>query len=141
MPNPLRYATLALALTVALAGAGTARADEAYECRIAQDADNGGWLPEIVVVGRKDGAKTAVVNDPIIDHFIGHPVEAKVETDNSARITFVWEVRTTSRTNQVTRQVYRLTVRKDGLGAQMTSKPLGYEGVYAAEGTCRLARS
>ena len=129
---------LAIAFS-ALAGF-QAQAGTGYECAINQVSSNGSWLPEVVVVGSKDSDAKPEVFDPVIKYFVGHPIVAKVETENDRRVTYTWEVKVKANNNQFARMLYRLTVTKKNLAAQMTAQPLGYEDVFIAPGTCKKVK-
>lgn len=133
-------ATAALAAAFSLLTAAGAMAEDVYECAIKQHAENGSWVPEIVVAGKDGGPGEAVIYDPIIDHFVGHPLKGKVETDNDTRITFVWEVTIKSGSNQHARMAYRLTVQKANQKAQISARPLGYADNFTSQGTCKKAK-
>ena len=138
---PVTRRPLFFALCLALSAlAGQAQADQAYECAIKQVSANGPWLPEVVVVGTEGGSTKPVVYDPLIDHFAGHPIAAKIDTDNDKRITYAWELKIKSGSNQHSRMRYRLTVTKKTLAAQMTAQPLGYEDIFIATGSCKKVK-
>jgi hypothetical protein len=133
-------AALALAAAFSLLTAASARAEDVYECAIKQHAENGAWVPEVVVVSWEAGDSTAVVYDPLIDHFIGKPIEAKIETDNAKRTTVIWELEITNVKGQHTHMLYRLTVTKGSLKAQMSARPQRYANFFNAQGTCKKAK-
>jgi hypothetical protein len=116
-------------------------ADTVYECQIQQKAADGGWIPEVVVVAQADGEDTAVVYDPIIEYYLEAPVEAKIDTDNAKRVTYSWEVKAKSNSNQYTRMKYRLTVMKADHTASMSAVPQGYADVFTASGKCKLGEA
>lgn len=135
----LRNLLCALGMVGALgmAVATPALATEAYECAFQQKASNGNWVPEVLVIAWEGKPDQAFAYDPLIDHFVGEPVPAKLITDNNRRSTWSWEVRTSSRTNQSSRMLFRVTVMKADLSATITATPQGYEGNYQSSGRCK----
>jgi hypothetical protein len=133
---PSAAALAAFLLPVSQAHAGTA-----YGCEIQQRVENGAWIPDQIVVGENSENGTVVAYDPVIHHFIGHPIEVKVETDNAKRVTYVWTVKAKSRSNQYVRMAYRLTVFKADLRAQMAASPVGYAQDFTAQGSCKKVKT
>lgn len=127
----LTVATLATAALPALARPVT------YQCRL-EVAQADGWVPDQVVILHEPGAKTALVNDPLIRHFLKEPVEAKVTTDNDKRITFEWKLKMIkNRAGQVAPQfIYRATVQKADRSIRIKAIPAGYPNFFEAGGTC-----
>jgi hypothetical protein len=79
----------AAALAAFLLPVSRAHAGTAYGCEIRQRVENCAWIPDQIVVGENSENGTVVAYDPVIHHFIGHPIEVKVETDNAKRVTYV----------------------------------------------------
>ncbi len=129
-------------LVLAAALAASAAEAQQYVCQFTSGkARTGGWISDVVVLDHKAGAETAVVNDAIINHFIGVPVEARVIADTRARTTFAWAVLTKNRNAfgaQRGVMDYRLTLYKDGRPATISAKPLGYDNSFSGDGQCRL---
>ncbi|HSF64382.1 MAG TPA: hypothetical protein VLA78_08340 [Paracoccaceae bacterium] len=118
--------------------AGGAQARDILECRL---AGNSTWVPTIVVVERNPGADEVTVFDPIIRHFHGAPIRARVDTDNAVRTTVVWTIRDRGQTSTPADVQFRLTHRKAGDSARITVQALGYVGPYEGTGTClRITR-
>jgi|GEM_PF-2507496 len=119
MAFPVRSAVLGLAAAITLGLVTPALADTVYECQIEQLAKNRGWLPSVVALVLKDGASEATVNDPILNEFVGKPVQAKVDTDNTKRTTLSWNF-TTSGDYRYVKPFNRLTITKSDLSASMS---------------------
>lgn len=134
-----RHCTAA-ALAAFLLPATAASADTAYDCEFKQHADNGVWIPEQIIVGQDPETGDAVAYDPIIHHFVGHPIEVKVETDNAKRTTYIWNLKVTSGSNQKVGMTYRITIFKADLKAQMTALPVGYADNFFADGRCKRVK-
>lgn len=108
-----------------------------YQCRLeVSKAD--GWVPDQVVIQHEPGTKTALVNDPLIRHFVKQPVEAKVTTDNDKRITFEWKLKMIkNRAGQVAPQfIYRATLMKADKSIRIKAIPAGYPNFFESGGTC-----
>ena len=127
----LSVATLTTAALPALARPVT------YQCRLEVSQANG-WVPDQVVILHEPGTKTALVNDPIIRHFVKEPVEAKVVTENDKRITFQWKLKMVkNNAQQVAPQfTYRATVMKADKSIRINATPAGYSNFFEAGGTC-----
>lgn len=135
MSNTLRAAVLA---ATAAFSSLPALADPAWECRIDQHAENGNWIMDQIVVARKDGK--AFVLDGLIQHHLGVPVEAKIDTDNASRTTYSWSLKTKSSSNQNVTMRYRLTIMKGDLSASAVAAPGRYAQTFTARGRCRKVK-
>lgn len=128
--------TAALGLCLGLAGPALAK-PVTWLCRLDVPRSQA-WVPDQLVIQLEPGADTGLVNDPIIRHFVGQPLPARVETDNARRITLRWKldmVRNAS--GQVAPQfIYRATVQKGTLDIRVTAIPAGYSNVFEAGGKC-----
>ncbi|MBK6466950.1 MAG: hypothetical protein IPF96_08860 [Rhodobacter sp.] len=140
MIPPLRRLALFLTAAALASAALPALALEVYECKIKQLLSNGVWLPEVVVVAHEPGAAKATVNDPLIEHFVGKPIDAKVETENAKRTTFVWKLDAKNAINQNARFSYRLTVMKADLSASMAASPGRFSNTFTSTGKCQRIR-
>lgn len=125
------------ALVLSLSLAAPALAVDALECTFEMKASNLSWVPEVVAVAPGERSGEAVVMDPVINHFLGEPVIAKVDADNSKRSTYRWEVKAKSGTNQYVRMQYRMTVMKADLSASISATPQGYADNFQSAGRCK----
>jgi hypothetical protein len=110
-----------------------------YNCAL-DVAQTQGWVASQIVIAHDVAAGTVVVNDGIIDHFVGKPVAGKVSVENAKRITFNWELpQVKNSANQVApRFVYRATfIKATGL-VSVVAKPLNYGNDFSARGTCAV---
>lgn len=112
---------------------------DVYECEFPEMEANGNWLPTVVVVEHDAATNEVTVYDPLIKHYKGAPIPAKVETSNATRITYTWRLDGMKDiSNQIVNQSYRLTIRKDGLTAKVSGKALGFaNSVEEAAGRCK----
>jgi hypothetical protein len=115
-------------------------AQVAYTCVLDVPASQA-WVPAQVIVLTQQGSQDALVNDPIINHFLKAPQKARVVADNPKRITFVWSLpNIRNGTGQFTSKFeYRLSFLKVTKQASVIAKPLGYPDNFTAFGTCRVA--
>lgn len=127
-----------LTMGAALFFAGAAQADMAFECKFPQNLSNGPWIAENLVVAEQEGM--VAVYDNVIHHFHGEPLEARLDTDNDARTTFVWEVKAKDKANQYARIKYRMTIMKSDRTANITAVPQGYADVFTATGRCKKVK-
>lgn len=128
---------LLTAVTLAAAALPALARPVTYECRLdVSRADN--WVPEQVVIQHEPGSDTALVNDPLIHHFMKKPVEAKVTTDNDKRITFEWKLKMIkNKAGQVAPQfIYRATLQKADKSIRIKAIPAGYPNFFESGGTC-----
>jgi hypothetical protein len=134
-----RIVWVAGALAAVLSGGAEARR---FDCRFNSGAARtGGWISEVVVLDHRPGAATALVNDAVINAFVGVPIEAKVAADTRARSTFAWEVQTETSSGagaQRAVMLYRLNYYKDGRPATISAQPRGYDNSFTSDGTCRV---
>lgn len=136
-----RAAVFTVPAALSCFSATAATAETAFECSFQQVSVNGPWIPEFVAIALEDDGTEAAVLDPLIKHFIGDPLPAKIETDNTKRTTFVWELKAQSGTNQYVRMKYRMTIQKAGLKASISATPQGFEGNFQAQGSCKKAKA
>ncbi len=117
-----------------------AAAQLAYSCVLDVPVSEA-WVPAQVIVLTEDGSDKALVNDPIISHFLKTPQKARVVADNAKRITFVWSLpKISNGARQFTSNFeYRLSILKSSKQASIIAKPLGYSNNFTAQGTCRIA--
>ncbi|MGO4907775.1 hypothetical protein ACEN2J_05515 [Pseudorhodobacter sp. W20_MBD10_FR17] len=111
----------------------------AYTCVLDVPASQA-WVPAQVIVLTQQGSPDALVNDPIINHFLKTPQKARVVADNAKRITFVWALPNISKGAQqfTSKFEYRLSYIKANKQASIIAKPLGYSDNFTAFGTCRV---
>ncbi len=130
-----------LSLAIGILAAPTADAAQTYICRIVENGKTG-WIPEILFVGREDGADTAVISDPLILYFNDSaPVRARVAADNPRRTTFVWAIRANVRgMPYIGRLQYTATYLKADRKMLISAKPIGYSVQFSGEGTCNVER-
>lgn len=111
-----------------------------YECKFPYEkARGGGWIPEILILTDDDVTGVITVNDPIIKHFIGTPIEGKLEARTKARSTYKWEVKIEAKGNY-TRMAYTFSYRSNGQPANISARPGGYDNSFSADGTCKVSR-
>ena len=95
----------------------------------------GDWLPhlvELTLQGDEVGLR-----DDLTEHFKVTGQKARVDIDNTKRITYIWTLKEfKDRINNRTNFGFRLTIQKASLQASLSGKPLGYDNVFEAQGTC-----
>ncbi len=127
--------SLLLALPL-IAAAGEALALETLVCQLRQYG-GGNWIPEVLFIGREDGAATAVVSDPVVLDFAGAPVSARVVADNARRTTYVWELAVRDRGGTyVPRFIYRATYLKSSGRMEISATAAGFDSRFQGGGTC-----
>jgi hypothetical protein len=110
-----------------------------YTCQLDVPASQG-WVPEQVVIRYDAADKSVVVNDPLIQHFVGEPVAGRVKTNNASRITFAWDLEMVkNQDGQIAPKfLYRATVSKADNSIRISAIPAGYSNTFEAGGTCSL---
>lgn len=111
-----------------------------YECKFPQEAGRGGgWIPEMLILTDDDVKGEIMVYDPVIKHFIGNPIKAKLLARTNVRSTYKWEVKIEARGNY-SRMAYTLSYRSNGQPATMSARPGGYDNSFTADGTCKVSK-
>jgi hypothetical protein len=110
-----------------------------YSCTLDVPASQS-WVPAQVVIRYDKAAKSVVVNDPLIQHFVGEPVEGRVKTDNATRITFAWDLdMVKNQDGQIAPKfLYRATITKADNSVRISAIPAGYSNTFEAQGKCDL---
>ncbi|PIL13699.1 hypothetical protein P775_27435 [Puniceibacterium antarcticum] len=116
-----------------------AEAAQIYICRLTETG-NSGWIPEVLFVGREDGAETVTVSDPLILYYNdGAPLQGKVAADNAKRTTFVWTFAMTTTGGQyVGKFQYTATYLKGAKKMLLSAIPIGYANQFNGAGTCNV---
>lgn len=116
---------------------------QTYDCAVdeAKSGNNKGIPPRIIITQKGD---KATVIDGLIQQMVGKPIPAKIDTNNSKRITFVWKVsqvkgETNNRAgSQNGNLLYRLTYQKGSGKTTVSMKPVGYNNSFRAKGGCKV---
>ncbi len=127
---------MALVASIGLFAQPAFAGGKVYECKIGNTRSQGNWLPKVLFIGHNHTEKKVIVSDPIILHFNDRqPIEGRVSTDNSKRITFTWNLQTKVR-SQTAKIAYRATYMKATGRLNISGSPLGYSNRYTSSGTC-----
>ncbi|MBL4927877.1 hypothetical protein [Fuscibacter oryzae] len=127
-------ATLAFGLTHA---AATAAKPVTYICNL-EVGRRMNWVPKQLVVLIEPGAKTALVNDPIIQYFLKKPMTAKVTADNGQRLGLGWSYMVTDgKGRDKSEMIYSAIIRKSDMHVSMRAVPAGYDNTFSAGGSCK----
>jgi len=111
-----------------------------YECKFLQEAGRGGgWIPEMLILTDDDVKGEIMVFDPVIKHFVGNPIKAKLLARTNVRSTYKWEVKIEAGGDQP-RMAYTLSYRSNGQPATMSARPGGYDNSFTADGTCKVSK-
>jgi hypothetical protein len=136
--SPFMLKILAAVSLVSTAFATAAIAQTTYDCTITVPATQN-WVPEQLVIAHDAATGKVTVNDPLIHHYVGHPVEGRVAVDNAARITFAWGLKHLTNKSQqfATEMAYRATYIKATGQMSISARPLGYSNTFDARGSCK----
>ncbi|MBL9064349.1 hypothetical protein [Tabrizicola sp.] len=111
-----------------------------YECKFPYEAARGGgWIPEILILTDDDVKGEIMVFDPIIKHFVGNPIDARLSGRTKVRSTYTWELVFRNK-GQGGRMIYTFSYFSNGQPAKMKGEPGGYRGNWSAEGTCKVSK-
>lgn len=132
-------AIVPVALAAFLSGLPGAALAQVYSCKPDDPRSAGNWIAPEIVISHEEGDSKAIVNDAIIDSFVGQPVEAKIDTDNARRTTYSWRVKTKAGTQTAT-MIYRVTVQKADLTASFIAVPQGYSNTFQVQGRCKRVK-
>ena len=130
--------SFALVLGLAMVAAVTAPAhagNNVYRCEM--KGQDRGWLPKELIIAHSDGSGGATVIDPIIQHFVGKPLGAKVKKDNAKIVSFQWTLRAQDSRGQNIRWQYRASITKASGKLSLVATPLGYVGPLNGGGSCK----
>jgi hypothetical protein len=84
-------------------------------------------------------AKVVSVNDAVINHENGGPMDARVSSDNATRLVFSWSLENLrNSTGQTASWDYRAVFFKATNKFDVSLKPRGYDNSFQASGTCRV---
>lgn len=110
-----------------------------YTCDLNVSQTNG-WVPEHIVIKHDSGTNDVIVNDSLIQSFIGKPIAGKVDSQSDKRVSFVWKVAFVRNTAaQVAKFGYRATYFKKGNIVSVTATPFGFNNHFEARGTCAVS--
>jgi len=111
-----------------------------YECKFAyEQSRGGGWIPEMLILTEDDVKGEIMVFDPVIKHFIGNPIKARLSGRTNVRSTYTWELVYRNK-GQGGRMIYSLSYFSNGQPAKMKGEPGGYDNSWSAEGTCKVSK-
>lgn len=133
MTRQVRIAGLALAAALFAIPAGAAT----WDCTFNPSRGNG--TPERVIVQIDANTGVARVNDPIIQNYVGHPVEAQLRANTASRLTLRWELPSVkdARGNWIPGVVYTLTSDKSTGAARISGRPNGNYKEVSSTGSCK----
>ncbi len=83
----------------------------------------------------------ARVVDGIILHFIGQPIEAKINENSAKKMTLTWSVRMTNNRGQQTKMSYRAAILKETNRVLVHAQPHGYRNNFTARGRCQRTQN
>lgn len=127
-----------------LAGLADARQPAAQPivmiCGLEEDGDTG-WIPEGIIVTRQESGRIEVF-DPILQQYVGHPIEAKVIADSRSERVYAWALaKVRNRSGQKTERLdFRLIVTKADATVVMTVEAQGYDNRIMGYGFCSQPR-
>lgn len=109
-----------------------------YSCTTTQS--NGNWIPKELYIAVSDTG--VVVNDPLIHALYGKPIPARIETENTKRITFRWDLKGTKDASGQYAPTfqYAATILKANNKLSMHAVPLNYANNFNGFGKCTIER-
>jgi hypothetical protein len=126
----MQFKTMVLAASLALTMAGGASA-KVVECTTPEK----GWVSNQFIFGYDAGASTATIYDPVIHHFVGEPIQGKVE-ETAKKTVFNWSVMVQIRGAQ-TKMSYRASFfPANGQFTVRATPGAGYVENFEGRGTC-----
>lgn len=130
---------LFLCLAGTLGGAAEA-GQTVYDCTLRSN-EKYGWIPAQMVFLVDDVTGRVSVNDPVIDHVVGKPVQAVVSSRDKGRYKLKWTLEDLpSRRNGSTRGQYSATLdtRKSYVRARASLS--GFDNRPSGQGACTATR-
>jgi hypothetical protein len=114
-----------------------------YDCRFTTGSVRDlNWIPSVLMLRHDRATDKIVVFDPIIKHFVGTPVSARLVDETARRITFGWsvDIRRLPGAAGAADMTYRLSYYRSGRPARMTAVPSGFDNDFSGDGTCTLRK-
>jgi hypothetical protein len=110
-----------------------------YECTLSSGTESG-WISSPVIIAHEDGSDKATVVDPVIQSVFGKPLSAKLKSDNDAKVTFGWLVKSQDVESQNISMTYRATILKGSNKFVLAAVPTGYANTFRGDGKCKVSR-
>lgn len=109
-------------------------------CGLEEDGTTG-WIPEGLIITRQENGRIEVF-DPILQQYVGHPIEAKVTADSRTERTYGWALgKVRNRSGQKTERLdFRLTVLKADATVVMTVQAQDFDNLITGYGFCSQPR-
>lgn len=113
-----------------------------YECKINAGATSGGYISPVIILTHDEATGAIIVNDGVIQAFIGEPIPAKLSRETTSRRSYSWAVRTENEHRQKTRMMYVLDLEREGASraAKVRARPAGFDNVFTAQGSCTVTQ-
>ena len=108
--------------------------DTAYLCDF--KARERGWISPQIAIGHNTESDEVFINDNVIHHFVGAPVQGKIVADTDKKKTFTWSIHTKTGSQQA-KMDYRAAIFLQKNKASVTAKPHGYGNNFTARGSCK----
>ena len=125
------FAALAL-----LCLSGAARA-EVWYCEIEQRRANGNWLPPAIALGFQEGSTSVLVGMIMGEGMLQADGAITRETGSRTIISFRIDG-AQDRTNRTANLAYTVNLNRARQTLTISMRPLGYENLFRASGTCAL---
>lgn len=96
-----------------------------------------GWVPELVIVTRQTNGRIEVF-DPILQQYVGRPIQAYVTQDDRRTRTYGWALAgVRNKSGQWAERLdFRLTLNKRDSSAAMTVEAQDYDNRILGRGAC-----
>ncbi|MFN3970541.1 MAG: hypothetical protein ACK4GO_08705 [Gemmobacter sp.] len=135
----LRLAMAAVGAVAAMGPVAARAAFVQYDCRFVVGGQRDGyWVPSQMVLRHDTASGSVTVFDPIIKHFAGNPIPARLSEETRARSTYVWSVNTRTSANQSATMDYSFSYFRNGRPATVRAIPRGYDNEFSGDGTCTV---
>ena len=115
---------------------GAARA-EVWFCEIEQRRANGNWLPPAIALGFQDGSASVLVGMIMGEGMLQADGAITRETGSRTIISFRIDG-AQDRTNRTANLAYTVNLNRARQTLTISMRPLGYENLFRASGTCAL---
>jgi hypothetical protein len=119
--------------------ASVAHAEQVYLCDMNTSLDTS-VISEQFVFGLDSAAKTAIVNDAVIQGTVGAPIETTIASENARTMVIRWAIDDSNNTlfARFPTFQYRATIFKGTNKITISAKPSGYDNSFGANGTCEI---
>ncbi len=143
-PRRALSATLAGALSLATLLAAPLQAAEVrgtYRCEMSDAENSYGWISKVIYI-RQFADGSVKVADPVVQHFEGAPIPARVLRDDGNRLIVKWSLKNARADSgvSISDMDYRASITRSGGAIELRTIPRHFDRGIRSGGRCALDR-